>query len=382
MNAAPPGFSLGIEEEYLLVDLETRALAVDPPHAILDECRQLLEGHATTEFMRSQIEVETAVCATIGEARKQLKHLRGTVIEVARRYGFAPIASSTHPFSKWSGQVHTDKERYNKLAEETQEVGRRLVTCGMHVHVGIEDDDLRIDLMNQMTYFLPHLLALSTSSPFWEGDDTGLASYRLSVFREMPRTGPPETFASFAEFQRTVGVLVAAGIVEDGTKIWWDIRPSWRYPTLEMRITDICPDLEEGIAIAAMYRCLLRMLWRLRGDNKRWRSYSPFLVAENRWRAQRYGMDQGLIDFGRGKMVPFADLLEEMIDLVRDDAAHFGCLNEIAHLRTILTRGTSAHRQRAAYAAAKKSGASHEDALKKVVDLIVAETAAGAELPA
>jgi len=381
MNAAPPGFTLGIEEEYLLVDLKTRALAVDPPHAILDECKALLEGHATTEFMRSQIEVETGVCTTIAEARKQLKHLRGTVIEVARNYGYAPIASSTHPFSKWSGQLHTDKERYNKLAEDMQEVGRRLVTCGMHVHVGIEDDDLRIDLMQQMTYFLPHLLVLSTSSPFWEGDDTGLSSYRLAVFREMPRTGPPENFSSFAEFRRTVGVLVAAGIVEDGTKIWWDIRPSWRYPTLEMRITDICPDLEEGIAIAALYRCLLRMLWRLRADNKRWRSYSPFLVAENRWRAQRYGMEQGLIDFGRGEIVPYADLLEEMIDLVHDDAAHFGCLNEIAHLRTILERGTSAHRQRVAYAAARKQGADHDEALRSVVDLIVAETAAGAELP-
>ena len=240
--------------------------------------------------------------------------------EVTARHGLAPIAASTHPFASWHLQKHTDKERYNILAQDLQAPGRRLVICGMHVHIGIEDPQLRIDFMGQVAYFLPHLLALSTSSPFWGGEDTGLKSYRMAVFNELPRTGLPELFESWGEYERHLKALIAAGVIEDGSKLWWDVRPSARFPTLEMRITDVCTTLDDGIAVAALYRCLLRMLWRLRRSNQRWRRYAAMLINENRWRAQRYGTDAGLADFGKGEIVPYADLLEEMIELVREDA--------------------------------------------------------------
>jgi len=253
-------------------------------------------------------------------------------------------------------------------------VGRRLIICGMHVHVGIDDDDLRIDLLGQASYFLPHLLALSTSSPFWQGVQTGLKSYRLSIFDELPRTGLPHNFSSYSEYERTVELLVSAGLIEDATKLWWDLRPSARFPTLEMRITDVCPLIDDGIAIASLYRCVLRLLYRLRRQNQRWRHYPPFLIRENRWRAQRYGTEQGMVDFGRGAIVPFEHLLEELFELVAEDAAYLGCAAEVAHARTILQRGTSADRQLARYEAVKALGGSEEAALIAVVDELIEET--------
>ncbi|MBT5457818.1 MAG: carboxylate-amine ligase, partial [Rhodospirillaceae bacterium] len=363
-----PSFSIGVEEEYLLVDCATRDLVSDPPQAMLDECVAQLGTQVTPEFMRAQIEVGTKVCASIAEVRADLKRLRRTLSEIAGRYGCAPIAASTHPFANWQSQKHTDKERYNALAEDMQVVVRRLLTCGMHVHVGIEDDDLRIELLNQLPYFLPHLLMLSTSSPFWGGEDTGLKSYRLSVFDELPRTGLPESFSSFAEYQRTVATLVDAGVLEDATKLWWDVRPSARFPTLEMRITDMCPYVEDTIGIAAIFQCLCRMIWRLRSENKRWRDYPRMLIAENRWRAQRYGLDEGLVDFGKGTIVPYDDLLEEIIGLVGEDADVLGCRAEIEATRQILVRGTSAHRQISAYEAAVSQGTPADEALKSIVD--------------
>jgi carboxylate-amine ligase len=299
------------------------------------------------------------------------------VAEVAGRHGLAPIAASTHPFAAWDVQKHTDKERYNILARDIQAPARRLVICGMHVHIGIEDPQLRIDLLGQVAYFLPHLLALSTSSPFWRGEDTGLKSYRLAVFNELPRTGLPELFESYGEFERHLRILTDAGLIEDGSKLWWDVRPSVRFPTLEMRIADVCTRLDDGLCIAAIYRCLLRMLCRLRHANQRWRRYAPMLIDENRWRAQRYGLDEGLVDFGRGEIVPYAELLEEIIALTREDADFFGCTAEIEHAREILRRGTSAHRQRAVLAQAVEAGKSREDALKAVVDMLIEETVAG-----
>ena len=316
MAIREPSFTIGMEEEYLLVDKETRDLAQEPPAALLAKCQQALPGQVSPEFLRSQIEVGTKVCRSIQEARADLIRLRSTVGGIAGEFGLAPIAASTHPFAQWSSQLHTDKERYNVLAQDLQQVVRRLVICGMHVHVGIDDDELRIDLLGQAAYFLPHLLALSTSSPFWQGNVTGLKSYRLSVFDELPRTGLPHQFSSYSEYLRTVELLVSAGLIEDATKLWWDLRLSARFPTLEMRITDVCPLIEDGIAIAALYICIIRMLYRLRRDNKRWRYYPPFLVRENRWRAQRYGTTEGLVDFGEGALVPFPTLLEELFDLV------------------------------------------------------------------
>jgi len=374
MAISEPSFSIGIEEEYLLVDKETRDLVPEPPAALLAKCEEALSGQVSPEFLRSQIEIGTRVCRSVQEARDELVHLRSTLGRIAGEFGLAPIAASTHPFAHWESQHHTNKERYNAIARDLQHVGRRLIICGMHVHVGIDDDDLRIDLLGQASYFLPHLLALSTSSPFWQGVQTGLKSYRLSIFDELPRTGLPHNFSSYSEYERTVELLVSAGLIEDATKLWWDLRPSARFPTLEMRITDVCPLIDDGIAIASLYRCILRLLYRLRRQNQRWRHYPPFLIRENRWRAQRYGTEQGMVDFGRGAIVPFEHLLEELFELVAEDAAYLGCAAEVAHARTILQRGTSADRQLARYEAVKALGGSEEAALIAVVDELIEET--------
>jgi len=370
MVFTPPQFHIGIEEEYLIVDKGTRGLA-NPPQQMFDACTETLGELVAHEFMRSQIEVNTPPSANISEARDHLINLRRSVIDIAAKHGLAPIAASTHPFSQWSEQDHTDAERYNVIAEDLQAVVRRLLICGMHVHVSIGEDDLRIDLMNQVAYFLPHLLALSTSSPYWQGLDTGLNSYRLSVWDEMPRTGLPNLFDSYAEYERHVNVLVNAGLIEDATKIWWDIRPSSRFPTLEMRICDVCTDINDAVAIAAIYASILHMLYRLRLDNKRWRQYATMLVNENRWRAQRYGIDEGLVDFGRGRVVPVTELVEELLELISEDANALDCQNEVLHIRTICERGTSAHRQRVAFAESVEGGASDEEALKAVVDHLI-----------
>jgi carboxylate-amine ligase len=244
----------------------------------------------------------------------------------------------------------------------------------MHVHVGLDDDDLRVDLLGQVSYFLPHLLALSTSSPFWGGEESGLKSYRIAVFDELPRSGLPESFDSYGEYQRHLNAIIGAGVIEDGTKLWWDCRLSARFPTLEMRITDICTRLRDGVAIAAIYVCLLRMLYRLKRNNQRWRRYSNMLIQENRWRAQRYGLDEGLIDFGLGAIVPYAELLEEIIELIRVDAQALDCLTEVQHARQIVTAGTSAHRQITTYRQALADGADKMEAQRRVVDMLIAET--------
>ncbi|WP_210395592.1 carboxylate-amine ligase [Motiliproteus sediminis] len=377
MNLSTTDFTLGIEEEYLLVDLETRQLAGDPPEALFRACAKRLPNMVTHEFLRSQIEIGTPVCNSVKEARDSLFSLRHQVADVARHFGLGIIAASTHPFAFWSDQQHTPQARYDLLAEDLQGVVRRLVTCGMHVHVGIHDDDLRIDLMNQCVYFLPHLLALSTSSPFWGGDDTGLKSYRLSVFNELPRTGLPDHFSSHAEYQRHVDVLTATGLIKDASMLWWDLRPSCRFPTLEMRITDVCTRLDDAIAIAALFQATLRMLYNLRSRNQRWRQYSPMLVHENRWRAQRYGTEAGMIDFGQSLKVPFDELLEEWIELLDEAATELDCKTAINAARAILDRGTSADQQRNLYAASRSEGASAQQALNAVVDWLVEETQAG-----
>ena len=379
MPLSEPSLTIGIEEEYLLVDRQSRDLAVEPPDSMMRECEELLSGQVTPEFLKAQIEVGTRVCRGVREAREDLRRLRATLAEVAGRYGLAPIAASTHPFAQWTEQRHTEKHRYDVLARDMQAVARRLLVCGLHVHVGIEDEDLRIDLMNQVGYFLPHLLALSTSSPFWRGQNTGLMSYRLSVFDGLPRTGLPDHFASFGEYQRLVRQMVDAGLIEDASKLWWDIRPSVRFPTLEMRMTDIGTRLDDNITLAALYQCLLRYLYRLRKDNQRWRNYPRTLVQENRWLAQRYGLGGELVDFGKGEKVPFADLLDEIIELVREDAQALDCLPEVEHARDILARGTSAQTQIAVYERAIAAGAEETEALRAVVDRLIEETALGLE---
>lgn len=360
-----PAFSLGIEEEYLLVDKDSLQLA-EAPDALMEACLAKLQGQVSPEFLQCQIEVGTGVCADISAAREDLRNLRSTVAAEAGRFNLAPIAASCHPSADWAEQHHTDKERYNALEKDLGGVARRLLICGMHVHVGIDHDDTRIDLIPQFSYFLPHMLALSASSPFWKGQDTGLASYRLTVFDNLPRTGLPPVFGSFAEYERAVAVLINLGLIEDSTKIWWDLRPSHRFPTLESRICDVCPRLEDTLSLAAATQSLMRMLWGLKTRNMRWRAYDRFLIAENRWRAQRYGAKGSLIDFGRGAVMSSVDLVEELIELVGADAEALGCLPEVERLREIARNGSSSDRQRAVRDAARAEGKTNAEAMDAV----------------
>ena len=374
MALKDPPFTIGIEEEYLLVDRASRDLVREMPQELFDECERALRGQVAREFLKSQIEVETQVHANPQAAGEELRQLRETVARLAARYDLAPIAASTHPFARWSIQQPTERERYQAIAQDLAGVGRRLVICGMHVHVGIDDDELRIDLMNQARYFLPHLLVLSTSSPFAEGEDTGLKSYRLAAYQELPRTGLPGRFESWEEYRSTVDLLVRNGVIEDASKIWWDLRPSAKFPTLEMRITDVCTKVEDAVCVAALYVSIVRMLYRIRRSNQTWRTYPLFLLSENRWRAQRYGVDGTLFDFGRGELVPFRDLVEELMVLVREDAEALACWEQVQHARGIVARGTSADRQAACFKRLMGEGASPEDALKGLVDHLIGET--------
>jgi carboxylate-amine ligase len=374
MALKDPSFTIGIEEEYLLVDDTTRNLVREIPPQLFQDCEQALRGQVAREFLRSQIEVETQVHKTARAAGEELASLRQTVARLAAEYGLAPIAASTHPFALWRTQQFTERERYQAIAADLAGVARRLVICGMHVHVGIDDDELRIDLMNQARYFLPHLLVLSTSSPFAEGEDTGLKCYRLSAYQELPRTGVPGRFESWEEYRRTIEVLVGAGVIEDASKIWWDMRPSAQFPTLEMRITDVCTRIEDAVCVAALYASIVRMLYRLRRSNQTWRTYPLFLLSENRWRAQRYGVAGTLFDFGKGELVAFRDLVDELLVIAREDAEALACWPEVEHARTIVARGTSADRQVAHFDRLIAAGASREEALRGVVDHLIAET--------
>ena len=369
-----PAFTVGIEEEYFLVDLESRDLAQDPPDELMKICGERLGDQVTPEFLRSQIEVGTRPHKTVAAAITELAEMRATIAEVAGKFDLGLIAASSHPFADYHAQSHTDKERYDTLARDIGAPLRRLQICGCHVHAGIGDDDLRIDLMGQIAYFLPHLLALTTSSPFWRGEDTGLMSYRLSVFDALPRTGLPDEFDSYTQYQRLVDQMVRSGGIEDATKIWWDVRPSARYPTLEMRIADVCTRLADCAALAATYQCLLSMLWRLRANNQRWRLYPRTLIQENRWRAMRYGPSGELMDFGKGEPVAYRELAAELADLLAEDADELGCTAEMQHIMTIAAEGTSADRQRAIYNTALETGEDSHTALIAVVDHLMVET--------
>ena len=374
-----PAFTIGIEEEYLVVDRETRDLIKSPPPQMWDALGEVLGSQVTQEFLKAQIEVGTKVSSNLSEARTDLARLRSVLSKVVSEYGAAIIASSTHPFANWAQQETTQEPRYIRLATDYQQVARQLVICGMHVHVGIADPHLRIDLMNQVRYMLPHLLALSTSSPFWDGVPTGLLAYRPVIFKNLPRTGIPQEFVSWGEYQRFVEILVGAGLIEDATKLWWDIRPSSRYPTLEMRVSDVCTRLDDAMTIAALYQCLLGFLYRLRRDNQKWRVYARGIIEENMWRAQRYGTDGSLVDFGKGVLVPMADLIEEFIELLAQDAIEFDVREEVRHARTIVAEGTSAHRQIATYQRALEDGASEHEALQAVVDELIVDSMYGIE---
>jgi len=368
-----PSLTVGIEEEYLIVDRETRDLVRRPPPAFMARCSELTGEQSTAEYLQCQVEVGTKPHPTIDAARADLAGLRRAVASAADEFGYAPIAASTHPFAKWREQTHTRKPRYDELRIDMGQAARRLLICGCHVHVAIEDEDLRIDLMNQVAYFLPHLLALSCSSPYWEGEDTGLASYRLTVFDALPRTGLPDVVHSYAEYRRLIDQLVAAKCIEDATKIWWDIRPSAKFPTLEQRVTDVCSRLDEAATVAALYQAVLGYLWRLRSLNQRWRLYPAILINENRWRAQRYGVSGHLVDHGKQMQVPVADLIEELIGLVAEDAEALGSTHHVARARTTAVRGTSAQRQRTVHDAVMGAGGTEQEAGEAVVDKLISE---------
>ena len=371
MNRSEPDFTIGIEEEYLLVDRDSLDLA-EAPEALMEACQSELEDQVAPEFLECQIEIGTKVCARVGDAREDLRRLRSCVSKHAAQYNLAPIAASCHPFSDWRNQAHTRKERYESLQYDLQGVVERMLICGMHVHVGIEDPDRRIDLMTQLMYFLPHLLALSCSSPFWQGRDTGLHSYRLTVFDNLPRTGLPPHMNSFSEFDRSVNILVDLGVIEGSSKIWWDLRPSSKFPTLETRICDVQPRLEDTLTLAAVIQALVRMLDRLARRNQRWRIYDRFLVAENRWRAQRYGTSKGLIDLGRREIISMPDLMEEIMELIEEDAQACGSLKEVERIRH-MARETSSSRQRAVFEQAIAAGSDKDTALRAMVQHLVEE---------
>jgi carboxylate-amine ligase len=350
-----------------------RAL-VDAPEEMLAECSALLGEHFSAEYQCSQIEVATKICASVPEARADLARLRSSVATIASRHGLAPIAASTHPFSRWSTQRHTDKRRYDTIADDLKGLGRRMVICGMHVHVGIDDNEQRISVMNAVRGFLPLLLALSTSSPFWQGENTGLKSYRTAINDATPRKGIPEYFASWNHYCTTIATLTRAGVIEDATKIWWDLRPSARFPTLELRITDVCPFMDDALCIAVLFRCLCRCLHRHGQEGRRLPNDPLLLLGENRWRAQRYGLGHGFIDLRREEIVTSDVLIDELLELIREDAEYFDSNAEVDHARRILARGTSADRQLALYQQQRDRGLTPSQILKAIVDHLVVET--------
>lgn len=377
MKPIEPRLALGLEEEYLLVDPVSRDVVRSPDAGFMPACRARLGDQVTCELLQAQVEVGTRVCAGIGEARAELVHLRGTVASVARDYGMALIAASTHPFARWDDQHRTELERYQTLTDEFQVLARRQMVSGMHVHAEIADEDLRIDLMNQMVYFLPHLLALSTSSPFWRGQATGLKAIRPTIFTDLPRSGMPEPLESWRDWQRLLETMDTIGLCSDPTQIWWEIRPSGKHPTLELRTPDICTRLEDALTMAALYQSLLHRLWRLRAGNQSWRRYRRILIEENRWRAQRWGVEAELADFGAARLKPLRELVAEIVELVREDATQLGCLAEVEHANTIVARGTSADHQLAVHAQAVRDGADPEAACRAVVDWLIAATLEG-----
>ncbi|MGQ7847485.1 carboxylate-amine ligase [Granulosicoccus sp. 3-233] len=366
--------TIGIEEEYLLVNPHTRELAKHQAAGFMDRCKELLGSRVMHEMLQSQIEIGTGVCATIDQARAELLELRQGVASVARDFDLSIIAASTHPWSLWSEQEPVDMERYRIMGVEQASIARRMAICGMHVHAGIPDRDLRIDLMNQVCYFMPHLLALSGSSPFWEGIDTGLKSMRPTIAGHLPRSGLPEVFDNWNDWSEMVDDMTACGMINDPSRIWWDLRPSVRHPTLEIRICDVCTWVEDGLSVAALYQSILTFLAHLRQNNQRWRQYRRILILENKWRAQRYGVEAELGDFGKRQAVPLPDLIDELVELVRPHAEDLGCIREVEHAREIARRGSSSDQQLRIYHEALAKGASDREAQMAVVDWLIAES--------
>ena len=337
-------FTLGIEEEFQIVDPQTRELRSHVSE-FLEEGKMLLGEQIKPEMIQSMVEVGTGICNNIQEARADITRLRSIISGLAAKTGLRIVAASTHPFSRWQDQKIYEDERYELLVEELQSVARSLLIFGLHVHVGVADPERRIHIMNAARYFLPHVLALTTSSPFWMGHNTGLKSYRSEIFKKFPRTDIPDHFDSYGSFQRYVDLLVKTGCVNDGRKIWWDLRPHPVFPTLEFRICDIPTRVDDTVAIAALFQAIVAKLTKLIDQNLGFRLYRRMLIQENKWRAVRWGLDGKMIDFGKQKEVPTRDLVLELLDFVDDVVDELGSRKEIEHIHTILARGTSAEEQ-------------------------------------
>ncbi len=363
-----PSLTIGIEEEYQIIDPETRELR-SYVQQFLERGEAVLPDQIRPEFLQSQIEAGTQICRDIDEARIELLRIRRSILKLAEDAGLWVAAAGTHPFSSWAKQRVSPFGRYPELIRFLQDVGRQLLVFGMHIHIGIEDQELLIEVMNQLRYFLPHLLALSTSSPFWHGRDTGLKSYRSVVFENLPRTGIPQQFESYASYRSYADTLLTTGSIAEPTHIWWDVRPSEKFPTLEIRIPDMCTRVEETLCLAALVQAIIAKLIQLRRANQSWRLYRKHLIDENKWRALRYGTHGKLIDFGKKKEVPFPRLVEEILTWVDDVVDDLKSREEIEYAYTILHEGTSADRQLAVYRQTAD--------LNAVVDHVVEETRKG-----
>jgi glutamate---cysteine ligase / carboxylate-amine ligase len=337
-------FTLGIEEEFQIVDPSTRELRSHVSE-ILEEGRMLLGEQIKPEMIQSMIEVGTGVCKDIREARADITNLRGVISSLVRKKGLVIVAAGTHPFSHWQDQKIFGNERYESIVEENQVIARSLLTFGLHIHVGIADPERAIQIMNAIRYLLPHVLALSTSSPFWLGVNTGLKSYRSEVFARFPRTGIPDYFESYSSFERYVELLVKTGCIDDGKKIYWDVRPHPFFSTLEFRICDIPTRVDDTIAIAALLQAMVAKVNKLLDQNLTFRLHHKMLIEENKWRAVRYGLDGKMIDFGKRTEAPVRDLIRELLEFVDDVLDDLRSRNEIRHIQTILSRGTSADDQ-------------------------------------
>jgi carboxylate-amine ligase len=370
----PPELTIGIEEEYQIIDPHTGELRSYITEMLQAETMTLREQDIKPELHQSVVEVGTQVCRTPGQARAELVRLRGVVMDLAARGGLKIAAAGTHPFSSWATQEITPFERYLGVKKDMQVLADQLLIFGTHVHIGISDPEFRIDAMNVVRYMLPHLLCLSTSSPFWMGRETGLKSYRSVVFRNFPRTGIPDVFASDGAFRRLVDTLVRTHSIPDGSKIWWDVRPHPTYPTLEFRVCDVFTRVDEAICVAAIIQALVAKLWKMRRDNTTFRVYPSTLIEENKWRAARFGLDGQLIDFGKMEELPARALIRELIEWFLDDVLdELGSRAEVEYAYRILEEGTSADRQLALF---RQTGD-----LKAVVDQLIAETEHGVREP-
>ncbi|MCU1322742.1 MAG: Enzymatic protein of unknown function [Acidobacteriaceae bacterium] len=364
-----PTFTLGIEEEYQTIDPQTRDLRSHIATEMLAQGKLRLEERVKAEMHQSVIEVGTRICQNIQEAREDLYDLRRNMIRLAEEHGLVLVAGATHPFADWRVQEIYPDPRYVQVVEDLQLVARSNLIFGLHVHVGIEDREAAIRIMNSIRYFLPHILALSTNSPFWLGMETGYKSYRAKVFENFPRTNLPDTFSSYSEFEQYVKLLIKTNCIDDAKKIWWDVRPHPYFSTVEVRICDIPLSAPESIAIAALIQATACKLWHLHSSNQDFRQYGRALLMENKFRAVRYGLDGKMIDFGKQTEVPARDLILEYLDFVKDAVEELGSQNEIAYIHTMLERGSGADRQLKVF---RETGD-----LKAVVDYMAAETKAG-----